>query len=164
MTPGGRLPAESEPEYNQNAIMSRTAYEDPVEQVMFILGLKHDPKFETTVHAILYGSTPGILDASEQLRVYVAVQANFHAWHKTIEKIQAEIGPDLPPLLRGQIYEIIVGELDEKHYGGRWFAVTRVPPEHWVNMGAYSPTFRRGENEVFCLPAPYFALLAGFFA
>jgi hypothetical protein len=43
--------------------MSRTSYEDPVEQVMFILGLKHDPKFDTALHAIAHSSTPGILDA-----------------------------------------------------------------------------------------------------
>jgi hypothetical protein len=144
--------------------MSRTAYEDPVEQVMFILGFKHDPKFDTTLHAIAHGSPPGILNAFDQLTVYGAVQANFHAWHKTIEKIHDELGPDIPPPLRDQVYEIIVGELDETHYGGRWFEMTQTPPEHWVNMGIYSAIFRRGENEVFCLPAPYFHLLAGLFA
>ena len=144
--------------------MSRTSYEDPVEQVMFILGLKHDPKFDTALHAIAHGSTAGILNALDQLTVYGTIQANFHAWHETIEKIHDELGPDISPPLRDQICEIIVGELDEAHYGGRWFDVTRTPPEHWVNMGTYSPIFTRGENEVFCLPAPYFGLVSDVFA
>jgi hypothetical protein len=144
--------------------MSRTAYEDPVEQVMFILGLKHDPKFDTALHAIAHGSTAGILNALDQPTVYGTIQANFHAWHETIEKIHDELGPDIPPPLRDQICEIIVGELDEAHYGGRWFDVTRTPPEHSVNMGTYSPIFTRGENEVFCLPAPYFGLVSDVFA
>lgn len=76
--------------------MSRTHYEDPVEQVMFILGFKHDPKFEHILDAIKQGSNPGVLNAVDQMRIYGAIQANFIGWCSTIEKLHHEFGAKLP--------------------------------------------------------------------
>jgi hypothetical protein len=50
--------------------MSRNEYENSIDQAMFILGLKRDPKFETSLHAIAHGSDPGITDALDQLAAY----------------------------------------------------------------------------------------------
>ena len=55
-------------------------YDNPIEQVMFILGLKHDPQFESPLHSITHGSNPGITNALDQLTAYSAIEANFHAW------------------------------------------------------------------------------------
>jgi len=150
--------------------MIRREFENPVEQVMFILGFKHDPRFPTALAAMLAGSNPGILNALDQLTVYGAIHANFCAWRRTMERIHEQFGSDLPLSLRESVYEIIVNEMDEKHYGGKWFPTTEGQPEHWVNLGAYSPVFRRrgrwirrGRTEVFCLPSPYFNLLSEVF-
>lgn len=134
------------------------AYDNPVEQIMFILGLKHDPRFDTILHATAAGSNPGIIDASEYLTVYGAIEANLFAWAKTARAIQDDVGAQLPPKRKEEVYQIIVDELDETHYGGRWFEYARIPSDDWVNMGNYSPLFVKG-NEVFCLPAPYLRVL-----
>ncbi|MGB7759899.1 MAG: hypothetical protein WBL61_08725 [Bryobacteraceae bacterium] len=133
-------------------------YDDPVEQIMFILGFKHDPRFDTILHAAAARSNPGIIDAAEYLTVYGAVEANLFAWAKTVKAIHDDIGAELSPKLKGEIHQIIVDELDQAHYGGRWFERARVPSADWTNMGNYSPLFVK-ENEVFCLPAPYLEVL-----
>ena len=147
-------------------------FENPVEQVMFILGFKHDPRFRTGSEAMLAGSNPGIINALEQLTVYGAIDANFSGWRLTLDNIHNQFGSDIPLSVRKSVYEIIVEEMDEKHYGGKWFHTAECPPEHWVNLGTYSPVFRRGgtrvfyrrrDAEVFCLPAPYFSLLSEVF-
>ena len=143
--------------------MIRREFEDPVEQVMFILGFKHDPRFDTALEAMTAGSNPVILNALDQLTVYGAIHANFCSWRQMMETIHEQLGPDLPLSMRESFYEIIVDEMDEKHYGGKWFPTSERPPEHWVNVGAYSLVFRRGSTEVFCLPAPYFKLLSEVF-
>lgn len=140
--------------------MIRKEFEDPVEQVMFILGFKHDPRFDTALRATMSGADPGILNAIDQLTVYGGIEANFHGWRQMIAKIHEQFGSDLPHSLREEIYEIIVTEMDEKHYGGKWFPIAEGSPDHWVNVGAYSPVFRRGDTEVFYLPAPYFDLMS----
>jgi hypothetical protein len=142
--------------------MSHREYENPVEQVMFILGLKRDPKFETSLHAIAHGSRPGTTNAIDQLTVYGAIQANLKAWAGTVEKIHDELGAEIPSTLKDEICQIIVEELDETHYGGKWHPGTKAPPEHWVNMGPYSSVFKKGDK-VFCLPLPYFRVLSSLF-
>jgi hypothetical protein len=143
--------------------MIRREFEDPVEQVMFILGFKHDPRFDTALDAIENGSNPGVLNALDRSTVYGAIEANFHAWRRTMDRIHEQLGSDLTHSLREEAYGIIANELDEKHYRGKWFPTAEGSPEHWVNVGAYSPVFRRGGTEVFCLPAPYFNLLSEVF-
>jgi len=143
--------------------MTRKEFEDPVEQVMFILGFKQDPRFNTALDAMRANSNPGIVNVLDQLRVYGAIHANFCSWRQMMETLHEELGSDLPLSLRESFYEIIVSEMDEKHYGGKWFTTAEVPSEHWVNVGAYSPVFRRGDTEVFCLPAPYFKLMSEVF-
>jgi len=143
--------------------MTRREFEDPVEQVMFILGFKHDPRFETALRAMMNGANPGILNAIDQLTVYGEIAASFQGWRQMMAKIHEQFGSDLPHSLREEIYEIIVSDMDEKHYGGKWFPTAQGLPEHWVNVGAYSPMFRRAGTEVFCLPAPYFKLMSEVF-
>ena len=142
--------------------MIRKEFEDPVEQVMFILGFKHDPRFRTSLEAMIAGSNSGILDAADQVGVYGAIHANFCAFGTLLK----ELGPGISPSLRKGVYETIVKEMDEKSYGGKWFPTAEGPPQHWVNLGPYSPIFRRRRwlrTEVFCLPAPYFNLLSEVF-
>jgi hypothetical protein len=143
--------------------MIRKEFEDPIEQVMFILGFKHDPRFDTALKAMMAGSNSGTLNAIDQMTVYAAIHANFCSWRKMMGKVHEQLGSDLPLALRKEFYEIIVNDMDEKHYGGKWFPTSERPSEHWVNLGAYSPVFRRGNTEVFCLPAPYFNLLSDVF-
>lgn len=67
--------------------------------------------------------------------------------------------------LRNEVYEMVINEMDERHYGGKWFPASDRPLEHWVDLGVYSAVFRRKNGtESFCLPAPYFRLLSEFFA
>jgi hypothetical protein len=143
--------------------MTRREFEDPVEQVMFILGFKHDPRFITALEAMDAGSNPGITNALDQLTVYGAIDANFSGWRLTMKTIHEQFGSDVPLSIRDSVYEIIVEEMDEKHYGGKWFSTVGSRAEHWVDLGLYSPIFRRGGSEVFCLPAPYFKVLAEVF-
>ena len=155
----------------RNTILSmiRKEFENPVEQVMFILGFKHDPRFRTALDAMKAGSNPGILNAADQLRVYGAVEANFCGLGLTVKTIQEQFGSDIPLSVREGIYETILDEMDDKNYGGKWFPTAEVPSENWVSLGAHSPVFRRrrwlwlGRAEVFCLPAPYFNLLSEVF-
>jgi hypothetical protein len=143
----------------------RREFEDPVEQVMFILGFKHDPKFRTALEAMKAGSNPGILNAVEQLRVHAAILANLCGLGNTIKTIHEQFGSDLPPWAREELYKTIVEEMDD-NYGGKWFPTAGVLPEHWINLGPYAPVFRRRRwlcTEVFCLPAPYFKVLAEVF-
>jgi hypothetical protein len=133
-------------------------YDNPIEQVMFILGLKYDPQFESPLHAIAHGSNPGITNALDQLTAYGAIEANFHAWAKTVKMVlDNSKGQNISSTLKDELCGIIVDELDEKHSGGRWFDVARIPSANWTNMASYSLVFVRG-NEVFCLPAPYVTL------
>jgi hypothetical protein len=135
--------------------MIHIEFENPVEQIIFILGFKHDPRFRSTLDAARAGSNPGILNALDELKVYRAIYANFCAWRQMMERICGQFGPDLPLQLKEEFYEIIVNELGEKDYGGKWFPTAEVPPEHWVNLGTYSPVFRhqqrlcRRNDEVF---------------
>jgi hypothetical protein len=71
--------------------VSRSEYENPVEQVMYILGFKQAPQFETVMHAIAYGANPGILDAVDQMATYGAIDANFHALAKAVETVKASV-------------------------------------------------------------------------
>lgn len=151
--------------------MIRREFENPVEQVMFILGFKYDPGFRTALEARLAGSNPGIVNIVDELRVYGAIHANFCAWRETMKILHEELGSNLPLSVREETYRTIVDTLDEKNYGGKWFSAAKGTPEHWVNLGAYSPVFRRrrwrwlgrGGAVVFCLPAPYFDLLSEVF-
>lgn len=136
-----------------------SGYDDPVEQIMFILGFKHDPKYDTILDAIEQGSNPGIIDAADQLAVYSAIFANLTTWTKWIKTIRDESGDEIPAEVKDEVYRNIVKELGAKHYGGKWFHNARIPSDDWINMGSYSPLFVRG-NAVFCLPAPYFKVLA----
>ncbi len=122
--------------------MIRREFEDPVEQVMFILGFKHDPRFHTVLDAMKAGSNPGIINALDQLKVYGEIHANLCSWRQMVKKIHEQFGPVFPRSLREAVYELIVDEMGEKQYGGKWFPAAEVPPEHWVNVGAYSPVFR----------------------
>jgi len=145
--------------------VTRREFEDPVEQVMFILGFKHDPKFRTSLEAMKAGSNSGILNAVEQLRVHTAILANFCGLGNTTKTIHEQFGSDLPVWVREELYKTIVEEMDD-NYGGKWFPTADVPPEHWINLGPYAPVFRRRRwlrTEVFCLPAPYFNLLSEVF-
>jgi hypothetical protein len=85
------------------------------------------------------------------------------AWTGTVKKIHDELGAEIPSNLKDEICQVIVDELDESHYGGKWYSNTQVPSGYWVNMGAYSPAFKR-TDKVFCLPAPYFRALSSLFA
>jgi hypothetical protein len=116
------------------------------------------------------GSNPGILNAVDQVGVYGAILANFSGLRQMTDGVREQFGSDLPLSVRAEVYGIIVNELDEKNYGGKWFPAADGPPEHLVDLGAYSPVFqrRRGRlwrrcTEVFCLPAPYFYLLSELF-
>jgi len=130
---------------------------------MFILGFKHDPRFRTALEAIEAGSNPGITNALEQVTVYGAIDANFSGMRLVMEKIHEGFGSNPPPSVRESVYEIVVEEMGEKQYGGKWFSTVEEPPEHWVNLAPYSPIFRRKGAEAFCLPAPYFDLLSDVF-
>ena len=130
-------------------------YENPIEQVMFILGLKRDPKFETSLHAIKHGANPGVMNALDEFEIYAAIDANFVAFSKTIKNLQ---DVNLTPQIKEEVYKIILEELDEKHYGGRWFDIEKIIPKNWVSMRKYSDIFIRG-NTVFCLPGPYLTVL-----
>ncbi|MGB0065992.1 MAG: hypothetical protein WBP85_16230, partial [Terracidiphilus sp.] len=70
--------------------MVRREFENRVEQVMFILGYKHDPRFRTASDAMLAGSNPGITNALDQLTVYGAIHANFCAWQQTLKVIHEQ--------------------------------------------------------------------------
>jgi hypothetical protein len=133
-------------------------YEDPVEQIMFVLGFKHDPKFNTSLDAIVHGANPGIMDAAEILKIEGAIVGNLRACATTVQKLRDQCGVATISELKEDIYQLIVRELDEAHYGGRWFEDTQLPSGDWVNMGKYSPLFVRG-SRVFCLPSPYFTVL-----
>jgi hypothetical protein len=135
-----------------------TAYNNPVEQIMFILGYKCDPKFDTFVHAIMHGANPGITSIIESTNIEAAIVGNLRWWATCVQRLQ-ECGPPALSEIKDDIYQKIIEELDEAHYGGRWFEDTALPSDVWVNMGKYSPLFMRG-SRVFCLPEPYFAIVA----
>ncbi len=67
-------------------------------------------------------------------------------------------GPDLPLRLRKKVYGIIVNEMGEKQYGGKWFPTAEGDVRaDSQTFGAYSPDIlekevrlRRGGSEVFC--------------
>jgi len=152
--------------------VSRREFENPVEQVMFILGLKHDPRFRTSLEAMKVGANPGIINALEELTVYGAIDANFHGMRATMKVIHADFGSNPPLSVRQSVYEVLVKEMGEKQYGGKWFSTAEKRSEHWISLGAYSPVFRCGGNwvffrrkgtEVFYLPAPYFRVLSDVF-
>jgi hypothetical protein len=65
----------------------------------------------------------------------------------TVEAIEDEIKGEIAPNLSEQICQIIVTELDESHYGGKWFDPSSMPEEHWVNMARYSPSLKK-ENSL----------------
>jgi len=130
-------------------------YKNPVEQVMFILGFKHDPKFKTSLEAAAFGENPGVRDAADEAMISSAIYANFIALSNMIKNLQEA---NLIPQMRKEIYKIILEEFDEKHYGGRWFNAGKMIPKNWINMEEYSDIFTRGNN-IFCLPEPYWKTL-----
>ena len=144
-------------------VKANKRYENPIEQVMFILGLKHDPQFESPLHAIAHGSNPGITNTLDQLTAYGAIEANFHAWTKTVKWVRDSEGKTLSSEHRDELCRAIADELDEKHYGGRWFGVDTIPSAHWISMERHSPVFVR-ENQVFYLPEPYGKVFEPLFA
>jgi|HubBroStandDraft_1064217.scaffolds.fasta_scaffold45550_3 hypothetical protein len=139
--------------------MGRKEYANPV----FVLGFKHDPKYDTALHAIAQGSNPGIVNAIDQLTVYGAIHANPVAWTGTIEKIHDELGTEIPFYPKGRDLPSCCRRI------GRGTLRRQVVPEHsnsvrvLVDTGACSPVFKRSD-EVFRLPAPYFRSLSSLFA
>ncbi|MBU6501137.1 MAG: hypothetical protein KGJ89_04605 [Patescibacteria group bacterium] len=130
-------------------------YENPVEQVMFILGFKHDPKFKTSLEAMAFGENPGARNAAEEAMISSAISANFIALSHMIKNLQEA---DLTRQMKEGVYKIILEGLNEKHYGGKWFDARKIIPENWINMEKYSNIFAR-DNNVFCLPEPYYKIL-----
>jgi len=142
--------------------VTRREFEDPVEQVMFILGFKHDPKFRTALEAMKAGSNPGILNAVDQVRIYGEINGNLCGLGNMVKTIQEQFGSDLPHQVREELCKTIVEEMND-NYGGKWFPTASVPPEDWISLESYAPVFRRRRwlrTEVFCLPAPYFNVLS----
>ena len=111
----------------------RREFEDPVDQVMFILGFKHDPRFRTALEAMKAGANPGIVNAIYQVEIYGAINANLCGLGAMTKKIHEDFGSDVPLSVREDPYEIMVEEMGEKDYGGKWFPMTEVPAEHWVS-------------------------------
>jgi hypothetical protein len=124
---------------------------------MFILGFKHDPSFPTPLHAVAAGAAPGLLDVADEIRVYGAIHANFEGFSKVLEALRAQFGDQIPAQAKDEIFKLIMEELTEDHYGGRWFQRGSLP-RHWVSMGEFSHVFKTVEA-VFCLPAPYVSFL-----
>jgi len=148
--------------------MFRKEYENPIEQVMFILGFKHDPRFPHTLDAMKAGSNPGIINAVDELKIYGEIHANFCALALVMDSYKQR-DSNSSIISTDSLCYTIIKELNEKHYGGKWFPAAEKPPEHWINMGGYSLVFRhqrrlrlfhQGIAEVFCLPYPYFNLLS----
>ncbi|HSY52241.1 MAG TPA: hypothetical protein VLC46_25795 [Thermoanaerobaculia bacterium] len=140
---------------------SEAEYPNPVDQVMFILGFKHDPKFPTRLHAVVAGASPGLTDAAEEVSVYGAIHGNFMAISKVLEAVRAQSGGQIPARARHEMHKLILEQLTEDQYGGRWFPPGSVP-QHWVSLGEFSEIFTAPEG-VFCLPAPYVRLLSEVF-
>jgi len=138
--------------------MSRSEYENPVEQVMYILGFKQAPQFETVMHAIAYGANPGILDAVDEMATYGAIDANFHALAKAVETVKEVFGFQVPLRVKNEVYRITIDEFDENHFGGKWFECNELPSEGWTITVRYSPLFVRGST-YFCFPTPYLRVL-----
>lgn len=75
--------------------MTRREFEDPVEQVMFILGFKHDPRYETALRAMMDGANPGILNAIDQLSVHAEIASSFQGWRQMMAELREQFGSDL---------------------------------------------------------------------
>jgi hypothetical protein len=149
--------------------VSRKEFENPVEQVMFILGFKHDPKFASSLDAIQAGSNPGVLNALEQVAVYGRLKPISTECARRWREYRSI---SVPILRRQRGSPFMRSSSKSWAYGGKWFSSVEEPPEHWINLEAYSPVFRRGRTrtffrrkgiEVFCLPTPYFRLLSDVF-
>jgi hypothetical protein len=125
---------------------------------MFILGFKHDPSFPTRLHAVAAGALSGLTDVADEVRVYGAIHANFAAFSKVLEAVTAQFGDQIPIGAKHEIFKLILEELTEAHYGGRWFLRGSLP-QNWVSMGEFSHVFETTEA-VFCLPAPYVRFLS----
>jgi hypothetical protein len=130
----------------KSRIILADRYQNPVEQVMFILGFKHEPRFETVLDAIENDAPPGILDASEYISVHGAIDANFVALAKVVRKVQTDCGMNVPFQIKGEIHKLVLEESSTSHYGGQWFDNRKVPSSNWVHMDQqFSPHFRRRE-------------------
>jgi hypothetical protein len=133
-------------------------YQNPVEQVMFILGFKHDPRFRTVFDAMKNDAPPGIINAAEYFRVYGAIHANFMALKKVLQELQKIYGMNVPSQIKSATHKLVLEELAESHYGGKWFDKRDMPSSNWVLMDQFSSIFAEG-NKVFCLPEPYVEVL-----
>jgi len=142
----------------KSRIILADRYQNPVEQVMFILGFKHDPRFKTILDAVENDAPSGILNALEYARVYGAIEANFVALTKVVRKVQTDFGMNVPSQIKGEIHKLVLEELAESRYGGQWFENRDVPSSNWVHVDRFSPIFAEG-NKVFCLPEPYIEVL-----
>lgn len=138
--------------------VSALEYCDPVDQVMFILGLKHHPGFRNVMEAVAQNAPPGLLDAAQVLEVHGAIHGAFVGLATVINTIQAEFADNCAPEIKRELHKLILEELDEPQFGGRWCRRDELHRSHWVPMDRFSPVFAR-EALVFCLPAPYVWLL-----
>ena len=139
--------------------MSQIQYENLVEQVMYILDYKHSPQYENILDAVAAGANPGVLNIFDSLRVHSAIHANFMSLKKVLDDIENSRGFDkLTVGFKEEIFKLILDEINEEKYGGKWFGTDRILDENWVDMSQYSDLFSQ-ENKKFCLPRPYVVLL-----
>jgi hypothetical protein len=74
------------------------------------------------------------------------------------KKLETDFGESIPPDIRPVIHGIVLDELTEENYGGRWYRRGSVPRLNWITMEQFSPVFATPEA-IFCLPEPYVTLL-----
>src|SRR5881392_2958655 len=99
---------------------------------MFVLGFKRDARFATTLNAVAAGASTGVTNAADEIEIYGAIHGNIAGLAKTVQKIHADFGANIPPTVKHEIYKIILEELTEENYGGRWYDRASVPPDNWV--------------------------------
>src|SRR6516164_4998936 len=99
-------------------MQSQNNSNDPIAQVMVILGYRYDPKYSSCLHAMAAGANPGIMSAVEDLKLYNAIFENFRAWALTIK----ELGSNLSREQLNDIYRAIIASIDKKT-GSRWLPV-----------------------------------------
>jgi hypothetical protein len=130
----------------------------PTDQVMEILGFTRDPNAATVLDAVAMGLSPGVLSASERVAIYGAIHANFAAIAKVVAKVRTEFSAAVPMKVKAEIHRLVLEELNEQHFGGRWFLRASPPDYGWVALDQFSPAFGTPER-VFYLPAPYVDVL-----
>jgi len=131
---------------------------DPIDQVMFILGFKHDPRFRNAVEAAAQNAPTGLMDAAQVVEVHGALHGTFVGLATVMKTIQSEFGENCAPEIKRELHHLILEELDEPRFGGRWYRREDAPRFHWIPMDQFSPVFANRAH-VFCLPAPYVWLL-----